>query len=73
MTPADGEIERGLERRTPAPEVTEPEMLPHLQLTWEELRELVWSKPITRAARELGLTDNGLKKRSFGNSQRLRP
>jgi hypothetical protein len=60
--PADDEINIGLERRAPAPEVAAIEIPAHRQLTWEEVRELVWSKPLTRAARGIGITDNGLKK-----------
>jgi integrase len=59
LVPSDTEVERGLERKTPAPEVAAPEPLPHLQLTWEELRELVWKMPMTRAARTVGLSDQG--------------
>jgi integrase len=62
LAPNDGQINVGLERRAPAPEVTAPEGPAHRQLTWEELKELVWSKPMTRAARDLGITDNGLRK-----------
>jgi integrase len=62
LTPSDGEIERGLERKTPAPEVQALEVPPHRQLTWEELHELIWSMPMTRAARQVGITDNGLRK-----------
>jgi integrase len=62
LVPSDGEIEKGLERLTPAPEVQAPEVPVHRQLTWEELRELVWSMPMTKAAREVGITDNGLRK-----------
>jgi integrase len=62
LVPADDEINIGLERRAPAPEVAAIEIPAHRQLTWEEVRELVWSKPLTRAARGIGITDNGLKK-----------
>jgi integrase len=62
LIPVDGEINRGVERLTPAPEVQAPEVSPHRQLTWEELRELVWSLPMTKAAREVGISDNGLRK-----------
>lgn len=62
VVPSDGEIERGLERKTPAPEVQAPEVPPHRHVTWEELRELVWSMPMTGAAREVGISDNGLRK-----------
>jgi integrase len=62
LIPSDGEIERGLERKTPAPEPQSPEVPPHRQLTWEELHELVWSMPMTRAARQVGISDNGLRK-----------
>jgi integrase len=51
-----------LERKTPAPEIQASELSPHRQLTWEELHELVWSMPMTRAARQVGITDNGLRK-----------
>jgi integrase len=40
LIPSDDEIERGLERRTRAPEVSEPEAPAHRQLTWEELHAL---------------------------------
>ncbi len=65
LTPCDEQINVGLERKAPAPEVIAPEPPAHLQLTWEELKELVWSKPMTRAARDVGLTDNGLRKMCF--------
>jgi integrase len=62
LVPSDDEIEVGIERRAPAPQVEAPELPAHRQLTWEELHALVWEKPLTRAARDLGITDNGLKK-----------
>jgi integrase len=62
LAPNDGQINVGLERRTPAPEVMAPELPPHRQLTWEELKRLVWKKPLSRAAREIGITDTGLRK-----------
>jgi integrase len=62
LIPADDEINVGLERREPAPVVAAPEVQPHRQLTWEELHELVWSKPLTRGAREVGISDQGLRK-----------
>jgi integrase len=62
LVPSDDEINIGLERTSPAPEVQVPEERPHRQLTWEELHELVWSMPMTRAARQVGITDNGLRK-----------
>jgi hypothetical protein len=62
LIPCDDEIEIGIERRTPAPEVEPLAEAPHRQLTWEELRELVWSMPMTKAARDVGITDNGLRK-----------
>jgi hypothetical protein len=62
LIPSDSEVERGIERRTPAPEPIAPELPPHKQLTWEELKDLVWSKPLTRAARDVGLSDQGLRK-----------
>jgi integrase len=62
LIPCDDQIEIGIERRNPAPEVAPPPQAPHRQLTWEELRELVWSMPMTKAAREVGITDNGLRK-----------
>lgn len=65
LIPADNEIERGLERKAPAPEVKEPELPPHLQQTWEELRELVWEMPLIRAARLVGLSDQGLRKKCY--------
>jgi hypothetical protein len=39
-----------------------PELPAHRQLTWEELHALVWSMPMTRAGRSLGITDTGLRK-----------
>ena len=65
LTPADNEIERGLERKAPAPEVTEPELPPHLEQTWEELHALVWEMPLIRAARLVGLSDQGLRKKCY--------
>jgi integrase len=62
LIPCDDQIEIGIERRTPAPEVEAPAEAPHRQLTWEELRELVWSMPMTKAARKVRITDNGLRK-----------
>ena len=53
------------ERKAPAPEVKEPELPPHLEQTWEELRELVWSMPMIRAARTVGLSDQGLRKKCY--------
>jgi integrase len=41
LVPSDDEIEIGLERRKPAPEVDSPELPAHRQLTWEELHALV--------------------------------
>src|ERR1700736_3234539 len=63
LIPADKEIEVGLERRAPAPEVAAPEVAAHRALTWEETHELVWKMPFTKAARELGITDTGLRKK----------
>jgi integrase len=65
LVPADTEIERGLERRSPAPEVSPPEVAVHRQLTWEELHSLVWSMPMIRAARTVGLSDQGLRKKCY--------
>jgi Phage integrase family len=65
LVPSDTEIERGLERKAPAPEVTEPELRSHLQQTWEETKELVWSMPMIRAARTGGLSEQGLRKRCY--------
>jgi hypothetical protein len=62
LVPSDDEIEIGIERRKPAPEVSMPELPAHRQLTWEELHALVWSMPMTRAARSLSITDTGLRK-----------
>jgi hypothetical protein len=59
---SDSEINIGLERNVPAPEFQPAEQAAHRQLTWEELHELVWSMPMTRAARQVGITDNGLRK-----------
>jgi hypothetical protein len=59
LIPVDDQINVGFERKAPAPEVTAPELPPHRQLTWEEVRAVVWSKPMTRAARELGTPTTG--------------
>jgi hypothetical protein len=50
LAPSDEEINSGVERKTPAPEVTAPQPPTHMELSWEQLHELVWSKPMTRAA-----------------------
>jgi integrase len=62
LIPCDAEIEVGIERTTPAPVVEAAEERSHRQLTWEELCELVWSMPMTRAACQVGISDNGLRK-----------
>jgi hypothetical protein len=62
LAPSDDEVEIGIERRKPAPEVSSPEVPAHRQLTWEELHELVWRLPMSRACRTVGLTDTGLRK-----------
>ncbi len=63
LAPADSQIDIGLERRTPQPVVALPKIPPHQKLSRKKLQALVWEKPLTRAAHELGITDNGLKKR----------
>jgi integrase len=62
LIPADSEINTGLQRSKPAPEVTAPTVPAHRQLTWEELRDIVWSKPLMRVAHDLCITDTALRK-----------
>ncbi len=62
LVPADDEIEIGVERNDAGAGVTCRRERPHRELTWEELHKLVWSMPMTRAARQVGITDNGLRK-----------
>jgi integrase len=62
LLPNDGRINMGLERKTEAPEIAAPDLPAHRQLTWEEMHELVWRLPMSRAARTLGITDTGLRK-----------
>jgi hypothetical protein len=35
------------------------------QLSWEEIRALVWSLPMTKAARQIGITNTALRKKCF--------
>ncbi len=62
LIPSDDEINVGAERlngSSPAPPIRGES--PHLALSCEELHALVWSKPLLHAARELGISDVGLK------------
>jgi hypothetical protein len=50
-----------IEARTSIPAPV-PEVAEHLQLSWEQLRNLVWRMPMREAAKEIQLSDVGLKK-----------
>jgi hypothetical protein len=62
LIPSDSQIEIGIARRNGQEPAPVPEAEAHLQLSWEQIRKLVWSKPMFEAAREVQLSDVGLKK-----------
>lgn len=62
LIPADTDVNVGVARRNGQEPATLPEHATHLRLSWEQLSALVWQKPLCEAARELCISDTGLKK-----------
>lgn len=62
LIPSDAEINVGVNRKNGQEPAPVPEAAKHLQLSWEQLKDLVWKMPMREAAREVKLSDVGLKK-----------
>lgn len=62
LIPSDDEINVGINRRNGQEPAPVPEVAEHLQLSWEQLRNLVWRMPMREAVKEIQLSDVGPKK-----------
>jgi integrase len=62
LIPNDSDVNAGVSRKNGQEPSPLPEQPAHRQLSWEQLNSLVWRKPMREAAKELGISDTGLKK-----------